>query len=181
MPNKSKTPTRKLRSLVTRRSKGQALVELAVGSVFLAMLLAGAIDMGRAYYTSVVVTSMAGEGARYAATNPGLDANYPNAGSCAEYGAAANNNIQDRARQVAAQRGMIIKQPSQANVTIQPSNCATRCETQPITVTVSYRLDDLFLPALVGRNVLTITKTSSQPIIVSSYAASQPTGACPAP
>lgn len=171
----------KPQSLVTRRSKGQAIVELAVGSVFLAMLLAAAIDMGRAYYTSVVVTNMAGEGARYAASNPGLDANYPNPGSCSEFGAVANNNIQDRARQVATQRGLIIKQPGQANVTIQPANCATRCETQPITVTVSYRIDDLFLPALVGRNVLTITKTSSQPIMVSAYAASQPGGACPAP
>src|SRR4051812_30313177 len=89
-------PGRTLEQLRERRRNGQAAVEMALGGVVLAMLLAAAIDMGRAFYTSVVVTNMAGEGARYAASNPDLDANYPGAGSCSQFGAVTNNNIQDR-------------------------------------------------------------------------------------
>ena len=150
---------------------------MALASVMLALLLAAAIDLGRAFYTSVVVTNMAGEGALYAADNPDKQLSY--AGTCSAGAVVAGKNIQDRARQVATERGLVIKQPSQANISIQPTDCAVRCDGRPITVTVSYRLDDLFLPGLIGRNVFTITKSSSLRITESSYAAKQ-TGLCPA-
>ena len=41
-------------------------IMLVFYGVMLGMLLAGAVDLGRAYYTAVVVTNMAGEGAAYA-------------------------------------------------------------------------------------------------------------------
>ncbi len=164
--------------------KGQAVVEMALASVMLALLLAAAIDLGRAFYTSVVVTNMAGEGALYAATNPDKDINYPSPGSCSRYGSGdpffATNNIQNRARLIVAERGVVIKQPTQANIRIQPANCVLRCDGSPIIVTVSYRLDDLFLPGLIGTDVITITKSSIMRITKSSYAAQQ-AGSCPAP
>ena len=50
-----------------RKKKGQALVEFALVGVFLALLLAAAVDLGRVFYTGVIVVNMAGEGAAYAA------------------------------------------------------------------------------------------------------------------
>jgi len=158
-----------------RKRKGQAVVEMALGGLLLALLLAAAVDFGRAFYTAVVVENMAGEGAGYAALLPDHDANYPSAypSGCAEFPVTAGQNIQDRARQVAQDRGLIIKQPSQAAVTISPSNCLTRCATQNITVTVTYTMTDLFLPHLVGMNSITIRKSSVQQMSANSYAADQ--------
>jgi len=166
-----------------RKRKGQAMVELALASVLLALLLAAAVDFGRAYFTAVVVQNMAGEGAAFAGLQPDRDANYPlpyDSGGCAQYAVTANQNIQDRARQVAIDRGLIIHQPSQASVVNSPSNCMTRCVTQNITVTVSYRIDDLFLPRFLGMSNITITKSSVQQMTASSYAAVQ-NSSCPSP
>ena len=153
---------------------------MALASVMLALLLAAAIDLGRAYYTSVVVTNMAGEGALYASTYPDRDISNGVAGACSADVVTGVDNIQDRARFIATQRGLVIEQPNRSNISIAPANCRLRCDGQPITVTVSYRLDDLFLPSMVGRNVFTITKSSSLRITKSSYAAQQ-AGLCPAP
>ena len=183
-PRKSNSSLKRTRRRVTihvspaRKSRGQAIVEMALASVLLALLLAAAVDMGRAFYTSVVVTNMAGEGALYAATFPDRELGY--VGTCSDEAVIAGKNIQDRARQIATEHGLVIKQPTQANVRIEPANCVLRCDGQPITITVSYRLDDLFLPGLIGTNVLTITKSSSMRITDSSYAAKQ-AGNCLAP
>ena len=160
------------------KTRGQAVVEMALASVMLALLLAAAIDLGRAYYTSVVVTNMAGEGALFASEYPDLDATLPAAGACSQLGVNSNKNIQNRARQIATERGLVIKQPSQSNIRIEPTNCALRCDGRPITVTVSYRLDDLFLPGLIGTDVLTITKSSSMRMTTDSWTGRQ---LCPAP
>jgi TadE-like protein len=148
-------------------SKGQAVVETAVLSLFLAMLLAAAVDFGRAYYIGVVVENMAGEGANYAAMYPHKDVASPScAGSVLPY-----HSIQDRARQVAVDRGMIIRQPAQADVTVQvpgatfPTDCTIRCQGVPIKVTVTYRIDDLFLPGLLGMRSIEIRKSAQQMIL----------------
>jgi len=163
------------------RRKGQALVEFALMGLFLGMLLAGAVDLGRAYYTAVVVTNMAGEGAAYASINPGNDINYPAAGTCSQFSVQANQNIQDRARRVARDRGLIIRQPSQANVRVEvrdpnggnwSTNCNLRCAGRAIRVTVTYRIDDLFLPGLLGMNDITIRKSATQLITRDAYGAS---------
>src|SRR5437667_6160285 len=90
------------------KRRGQALVEMALMGTLLGMLLAGAVDLGRAYYTAVVVTNMAGEGAAYAAINPDKDITYPGAGACSQLSVAAPQDIQDRAKLVARERGLII-------------------------------------------------------------------------
>ena len=176
------TPKRIWESPLGHRNprRGQAVVEMALASVLLALLLAAALDVGRAYYTSVVVTNMAGEGALYAADNPDRDISNSNPGTCSREGVVAINNIQDRARLIATQRGLVISQPSQSSIRIQPANCALRCNGTPITVTVSYRMDDLFLPRMLGASAITITKSSSLRITENSFAAQQ-SGACVAP
>lgn len=173
MNRKTQTKTK----LTKIRRKGQALVEFALMGFFLGMLLAGAVDLGRAYYTSVVVANMAGEGAAYAALYPDRDWNYQAAGSCSQYTIHQNQNIQDRAKKVANERGLIISN-SDSRISVQilnndgtPSDCLTRCANNVITVKVTYRINDLFLPGLLGMNNLTISKSSSQRLIRNAYEA----------
>lgn len=68
-----------LRALRRRcRDRGQALVELALILPILLLLVAGAIDLGRAFYTQVTITNAAREGALEAALNPdSYDAGQP--------------------------------------------------------------------------------------------------------
>src|SRR5690242_12928500 len=101
------------------RRTGQAIVEMALMGTLLGMLLAGAVDLGRAYYTAVVVTNMAGEGAAYAAIYPGNDLTYPSAGSCSQFDVTAPQDIQDRAKTVAKERGLVIS-PTNATITVTP-------------------------------------------------------------
>ncbi|MEW5869669.1 MAG: TadE family protein [Chloroflexota bacterium] len=50
--------------------KGQSLVEFAVSIVVLLILLAGAVDMGRAMFTYMAMRDAAQEGALYGSLNP---------------------------------------------------------------------------------------------------------------
>ena len=53
------------------RSRGQALVELALVTPVLLVLLLGAVDLGRLFYARITVTNAAREGAMMAAKEPG--------------------------------------------------------------------------------------------------------------
>jgi hypothetical protein len=160
-----------------RAGKGQALVEFALMGLLLGMLLAAAVDMGRAYYTAVIVTNMAGEGAAYGALNPEKDANYPQPSNppadtdCSEFPIINTYDyIQDRARQVAINRGLIIHQPTDADVRVTPI-CSQRCVGNAIRVTVTYTITDLFLPNLIGINNITIKRTATQLITKNAHGA----------
>jgi len=144
------------------KSRGQAVVETALLGMFLALLLAAAVDFGRAFYTGVVVENMAGEGASYAAKYPDRDIASP---SCAG-NLCDNNNIQDRARQVAIDRGLIIHRPSQADVAVSLP-LSQRCAGAQVKVTVTYQLTDLFLPRFLGMTSITIRKDATQVILES--------------
>jgi Flp pilus assembly protein TadG len=52
---------------VTRKSRGQALVEFAVCLPILVLLVAGVLELGRGYSMGVAVSDAAGDGARYVA------------------------------------------------------------------------------------------------------------------
>jgi hypothetical protein len=49
--------------------RGQTLVEFAIILPLLLLIIFGVIDLGRAFYTSVVLSNMARSGARFAALN----------------------------------------------------------------------------------------------------------------
>jgi Flp pilus assembly protein TadG len=55
-----------------KRSRGQSLVELALVLPILLVLVAGALDLGRLYYSQITITSAAKEGALEASKNPTL-------------------------------------------------------------------------------------------------------------
>ena len=169
MSSKTQTTTKAVRH---RHTRGQALVEFALMGLLLGMLLAAAVDLGRAYYTSVIVANMAGEGAAYAALNPDRDLNYHFAGTCSQFTVQQFQNIQDRAKKVANDRGLIISD-SRASVQIldnngNPSLCSTRTAGSAITVKVTYTINDLFLPGLLGMNSITINKSATQRLMRSA-------------
>ena len=152
-----------------RKRRGQAVVEMALISVFLGMMLAGAIDFGRAFYTATVVTNMAGEGAAYAAIYPDRDAD-PDQQYCSIFTVDEWASIQERARRVARDRGLIIERGDQdlANIAVTTDghgmSCSDRCPGRTITVRVTYNLDDLFLPGFLGVSGIPITRQASQMI-----------------
>ena len=62
-----------MRNLIDHKNpteKGQSLVELALSFTILLMLLAGAIDFGRAFFTWVALRDAAQEGASFASIDP---------------------------------------------------------------------------------------------------------------
>ena len=56
-----------------RRSRGQALVELALVMPIFLLLIAGAIDLGRLFYAYVAIVNASKEGALYGARHPMCD------------------------------------------------------------------------------------------------------------
>jgi len=57
----------------TEDQRGQSLVELAVVGLVLSLILAGVLDLGRAYFAYIAVTDAAAEGANYGAVFPAAD------------------------------------------------------------------------------------------------------------
>jgi Flp pilus assembly protein TadG len=111
---------------------GAAVLETALVSVFLLLLLAGALDVGRMFYSYIVITNAAREGARTAARLP----------------CSALNNAQVRAAILLAaeqETGALPGDPP-GDVTIQINpNPASGCFTagNTVTVTVSYEYTNL--------------------------------------
>lgn len=159
------------------RTKGQAVVETALCGVVVALLLAGIVDFGRAYYTDVIVTNMAAEGAAYAAVNPDYDSaidcttdpNWPWPPPSTTYW----KPVQYRVKNVAKEHGLVIDvgDTSTISTTItvpggsNPTGCTNRCANNTIRVQVIYTIHDLFLPRLLGMNNITITESASQQIM----------------
>jgi len=145
-----------------RRRKGQSIIEFAFGSIILLLFLAAATDFGRAYFTYIVVQQMAGEGAQYLSTAPDAD-KYLNPGL------PATMTFQERARNVAVRALASIVDP--ANVSLptagNPGDVTTnvtrpnRCAGTQFTVSVSYHINDLFFPGLLGVRSLTLSATAA--------------------
>lgn len=156
------------RALLRRRSSGQAVVEMALMGLFLGLLLAAAVDFGRAYYTAVVIENMAGEGAAYAALWPERELGDR---SCSIMPYSDSQSIQERVRKLAKDRGLVIEAEDQgsANIQVTVGNnikaCSKRCEGDAITVEIKYKLDDLFLPGLLGFKEIPITQSATQLIL----------------
>jgi hypothetical protein len=141
---------------------------MALMGLFLAMLLAAAIDFGRAYYTAVVIKNMAGEGAAYAARYPERELGD---NSCAIESYDASQTIQRRVRDLAKDRGLVIDAEDRATAAIKVTvgnnitACSKRCQGEAITVEIKYELDDLFLPGMLGIKSIPITQSATQLIL----------------
>jgi Flp pilus assembly protein TadG len=116
-----------------RGERGVALVEFALILPFLAILVFGTIDLGRAYLLWNQVKNSAREGANYAQIHPSEQT--PNGGNCAD-----PNNIRYRARSEAGSAS------SNFSVTVSPAASGGCDPTNPpaagtnVTVTVGSSL-----------------------------------------
>jgi Flp pilus assembly protein TadG len=63
-------PAKKTKHTQYRRSRGQSLIEFALVLPVLLVLIISAIEIGRLFFTKIVITNGAREGAYYYATNP---------------------------------------------------------------------------------------------------------------
>ena len=125
---------------------GQSLVEMALLLPILLVLIVGTLDFGRLFFTKIVITNAAREGAYYLATHP---ADYN-----AATGTAANTVL---AAQAEANNSGI----DQITVSILPLNASS------VLITVETSVDGLLLLGFLG-NSLSIAATQTGALLLSS-------------
>lgn len=130
-----------------QRSRGQSLIEFALVLPLLLVLIISAIEIGRLFFTKIVITNAAREGAYYYATNP---SSYDLGTLETQAGLAA--------RAEAANSGVTINEPL-----FTPTGSGTFSK---IEVTVSATVQDLLILSFLG-NVFSISG-SYQDITLSS-------------
>jgi len=123
---------------------GQSLVEMALMVPILLVLVIGAIEFGRLFFTKIVITNAAREGAYYLSTHP---SDYANTVSAAE-NEAANSGIPE------------------ITVAIAQKNCCTR-GVYSIDITVETKVRDILILSFLG-NTLSMTKTTHNEFPLSS-------------
>jgi hypothetical protein len=156
-------------------------------STVLAVLLATVIDLGRAHYTAVVVSNMAGEGAAYAALYPdqeevwtdGRGIVHDRADDCSLLPVPAGKSIRSRVSSLAKQHNMGFEGwndegSSAASIADSiliyvdgdptKSSCTDRRAGHMITVRVTYRINDLFMPGIAGLRSIPIVQSATQRI-----------------
>lgn len=124
------------------REEGQALAELALVVTVLVLLVAGALDLGRAFYSQISITNAAKEGALVASQGGSLDA--------------------AKAAAVAETNGAFV-QVKAADVTATKCPDKPTASTPPVTVTVATKFTSLtpIIAAALGGNPATLTSTAT--------------------
>jgi len=123
--------------------KGQSMVEMALTMPILVLIVAGILDLGRAYFTFIALSDAAAEGAAYAAIHPTDTAQVINR-------AADSSN------------GLVVLDPSMVGV-----DYAELTPGSSITVTVEYEYQLLtpIVQSFVNDGKLLMRATVAQPII----------------
>lgn len=145
---------------MSRRRRGQALVELVLVTMTLMLLAAGTFDLGRAWYGSISITSAAREGALEAAIDPGSF----QAGQACD---STTNRIICRVIGAAAGSNVTIA-PADISVTCDPSPCPTTPtfgDTVTVTVTSHFGVITPFLSVISGPS-LTLRASATAQLIV---------------
>jgi len=123
-----------LRKKNQSRSKGQALIEMALLLPLLLVLIVGALEFGRLFFTQIVITNAAREGAYYLATH---SSDYDSG-----TGSAPNTTI---AAEMEANNSGV----SDITVSVTPNNCCT-IGLYSVEVTVETDVDDLTILGFFG-------------------------------
>lgn len=141
------------------RSRGQALVELALVSTLLALLMASALDLGRVFYATITVSSAARAGALQAAITPNAFKSQDcspkawdptNAVVCAVEDETANSLVHIAYGQIA----ITCQDTSSPPKPVSPCPATpTLNERSKVSVTASMPLLTPILQALLGQNV----------------------------
>ena len=134
-----RNPKRMFRLHLSGAGKGQSLVEVGLLMPLLVLMLAGILDLGRAYMTLVALNDAAAEGAAYAAIHP-------------------TDTTQIVARTADSSNALVTLDANLVSVTyVDPPTAGN-----PITVTVGYEYQLLtpVLNAIVPGGSITMTATS---------------------
>src|SRR5882757_4195259 len=152
-----------------QRERGQGLVEFALITVFLSILLMGVMDLGRAYFSYLALKDAAQEGAYYGSAFPQcVDADGINNDSPA---CADPNNIPYRVRHSTPRGSLVDMGDLAAHVTVDlPCGSTSPCAMQAgqvLTVSVSYQYQLLtpFVGAIANSQTLTLTARSTAVIV----------------
>lgn len=128
--------------------RGSSVIEAALVTLLLLLLLAGAVDIGRAFYGFIVVTNAAREGARLATRLPCTSANL----------LLLHNAILAAVDAEADGLG----EDTTVITTITPDPLGTGCAAAgtPIKVSVSYQLPTI-MASVLGFSEITISNSAS--------------------
>lgn len=145
---------------ISKRERGQSLVELSISLVVLLYLLSGAVEFGIAFFQFVQLRDAAQEGALFGSMQPGNTA-----GIEARIRGASTSPID------LADAGSVVIDLQIDDQPIADAIAAgIDCEGHGIEVTVSYdhQIFMPFIPQLIGRNdlplVATVTDTILSPV-----------------
>jgi Flp pilus assembly protein TadG len=124
--------------------KGQSLVEVALLMPLLVLIIAGIIDLGRAYMTMVALNDAAAEGATYASIHP-------------------SQTAQIIARTAESSSALVTLDPDLVTIDYAPPPMSGR----PITVTVGceYQLMTPFVNAIVPSGTIVLRASEVRSII----------------
>jgi Flp pilus assembly protein TadG len=143
-------------SLKNNSQTGQSLVEFSLMGIILLILLAGVMDLGRAYFTYLALKDAAAEGAYYGQAHPAwVDGNYSGAGTADD----DPNNILYRVKNSAPQGGLV--NWDGATVTVDVVNPPVPGQTLTVTVSYPYQL----ITPFIGGQTLTLTARAVSVIV----------------
>ncbi len=130
---------------------GQAVVEMALILPFLLFIIVTALELGRVFYTKITLTNAAREGAYY------LSMNTSDSSNCSGTGASkvCFLNTRQAVFDEANYSGVVL---TNSDISID-SPCCTPGE--PVTVTVSATVDNLFLIGLMSNGLSIHVSNSS--------------------
>jgi Flp pilus assembly protein TadG len=151
------------------RTRGQALVELALILPVMVLLLAAALDLGRLFYSGITVTNSAREGAIEAGLNPdSFQAGQP----CNK----TSNRVMCRAVNEASGSFVTIV-PADVSLTCTPSCTPAIGNNVKVTVVGHFSLITPLLSVFTGGQNVTLTSTASAQIITAPILGSPSTPA----
>ena len=147
-----------------RRQNGQSLVEMAIMLVVLITILAGVLDLGRAYYVFLSLQDAAGEGAIYGSMFPDR-LNIPNETGCAEAlqnDCANPNNVVYRTQNESPSDSMI----DWSNTVVTTSTPDGIAAGNQIKVTIAYEYEIItpVIEAIAG-DTITLEATAVNTIV----------------
>jgi Flp pilus assembly protein TadG len=161
------------------RSRGQAIVELALILPILLLLLAAALDLGRLFYSQITVANAAREGAIEAALNP---ASFAAGGGCD----ATTNRVMCRVVNE-TQSSFVTVAPADVALSCSPASCAKAIgSTVTVTVTGHFRLITPLLAVFTGGQDITFASSAeaqinTPPVVTSGGPTPTPVAPTPTP
>jgi len=129
--------------------RGQALIEMALMLPFLLMLVITSIELARVFYTQIVITNAAREGAYYLSTHP------------SDYDAGTGSAP---GTLLAIQREASSSGIGEVTMFVTPINCCNLGD-YSVQVTVNTNVNDLIIVGLLGNAYsVSVTKNDTMPV-----------------